>query len=368
VSDAPPRVTSDVPADHASDDLARHVTAHIGPDDLPRLRALLARFAGVRVLVVGDVVLDEYLVGRASRLSREAPIPVLDLIERFSRLGAAANPAANVASLGGRPTLAGAIGSDAPAQAVLRELLAAGIDAANLVTSPTRATATKTRLLAVHASAHGQQVARIDHVPNGPLDEPTESALIARIDAATPNVDAVLVSDYKAGVVSPRVIATVVAAARNDRKPIFVDTQGDPQRFRDFTLVKLNQPDAEAVLGRPLLSDGDFAEAAGALLADLRARSVVVTRGADGMSVVTADHGHVHVPPIAPTEVWDVTGAGDTVIAVLTLALTAGGAVLDAAHLANAAAGLVVRRIGVATVTPAEIETALSPPSPRTAT
>ena len=325
------------------------------------MRALVRSFSEQRVLVVGDLVLDEYLVGRASRLSREAPIPVLELVERFYRPGAAANPAANVAALGGRPGLVGVVGTDLPGQTLCAELERLGIDASGVIRTPARATGTKTRVMAVHAAAHGQQVARIDHVPNGSLDGATEAALLAQVDMAIPSASAVLVSDYKAGVICPETIRAVATAARRAGTPVAVDTQGDPYRFRGFTLVKLNQPDAEAALGRRLSTDDDFAQAGRRLQAEIEARIVIVTRGADGMSVIAPDGRHAHVPPEHRTEVWDVTGAGDTVIAVLTLGLAAGGDILDAARLANAAAGLVVRQIGVATVTPEELSATIHP-------
>ena len=311
------------------------------------------------MLVVGDLVLDEYLIGRASRLSREAPIPVLELVERFHRPGAAANPAANVAALGGRPRLVGVVGTDLPGETLCADLDRLGIDASGVIHTSARATGTKTRVMAVHAAAHGQQVARIDHVPSGPLDDASEAALLEGVAAAVPTVSAVLVSDYKAGVVCPATIQAVAHAARRAGTPIAVDTQGDPYRFHGFTLVKLNQPDAEAAFGRPLTTDDDFAEAGRRLQAEIDARIVVVTRGADGMSVVTPDGRHTRVPPENRTDVWDVTGAGDTVIAVLTLGLAAGGDILAAARLANAAAGLVVRQIGVATVTSDELRAAI---------
>ena len=331
--------------------------AGVGTRD--RLTSLVRRFADRSVLVLGDLVLDEYLVGRASRLSREAPIPVLELVERFSRPGAAANPAANVAALGGRPSLVGVVGMDPPGEALCAELGRLGIDVGGVIRSPARATATKTRVMAQHAAAHGQQVARIDHVPNGPLDEATAGALLAQIDAAISTTSAVLLSDYKAGVVCPETIQAVATAARRAGVPVAVDTQGDPYRFRGFTLVKLNQPDAEAALARRLTNDQELAEAGRRLQAEIDARVVAITRGAEGMSIVMPDGQHTHVPPENRTEVWDVTGAGDTVIAVLTLGLAAGGDILDAARLANAAAGLVVRQIGVATVAPDELIAAI---------
>jgi D-glycero-beta-D-manno-heptose-7-phosphate kinase len=315
---------------------------------------LVSRFAGLRVLVVGDLVLDEYVVGRAARLSREAPVPVLELVEQFWRPGAASSPAANVAALGGVPRLIGVRSTDAAGLTLAAELERAGIDDGSVVTE-TRPTAKKTRILAEHASAHRQQVARIDHVPCEPLTPEVERALVTRIETAVPAVDAVLVSDYKAGVVNPRTIAASVAAARKAGKPITVDTQGDLLQFRGLTLVKSNQADAEATLRMTLDGEDRFAEAGRRLLAELGARYVVITRGADGMSVIGSDGRHTHLPAANRTEVWDVTGAGDTVIALLTLGLAAGADVLEAARLANVAAGLVVRRLGAATVTAEEL-------------
>ena len=323
---------------------------------------LVARFSGRRILVLGDLVLDEYVVGRAARLSREAPVPVLELVERFWRPGAASNPAANVAALGGVPRLIGVLSADAAGRTLGVELERAGIAADSLIETGSRPTATKTRILAEHAAAHRQQVARVDHVPSDPLAADVEDQLVARIVACVPEVDAILVSDYKAGVVNARTIGAAVAAAGRAGKPIAVDSQGDLFQFRGFTLVKAAQPDAEAALGRPLDGDDRFAEAGRRLLAELGARWVVITRGADGMSVVGPDGAHTHLPAANRTEVWDVTGAGDTVIAILALGLAAGAEVLEAARLANVAAGLVVRRLGVATVTPAELLAALCTP------
>ncbi len=321
--------------------------------------SIIPRFAGQRILVIGDLVLDEYLVGRAARLSREAPIPVLDLTDRFRRPGAASNPAANVAALGGEPVLVGVLGSDEPGRELGLELERAGISTAGVVETASRPTATKTRILAEHSAAPRQQVARVDHVPREPLEPHVEGQLITVIEQVVPTVDTVLVSDYKAGVVTPRTVAVAVAAAGAAGKAVTVDSQGDLFQFHGFTLVKSNQVEAERALGTPLDDDDDFAGAGYRLQRELAVGSVVITRGAEGMSVIGPDGIHSHLPAANRTEVWDVTGAGDTVIAVLTLGLAAGADLLDAALVANVAAGLVVRRLGVATVTPGELLAAL---------
>jgi rfaE bifunctional protein kinase chain/domain len=339
------------------------LTTPITPASVPSphlLAAVLDSMRGRRIVVVGDVVLDEYLIGRATRLSREAPVPVLELVERSWRPGAGANPAANVAALGGRPVMIGVVGADAAGQRLQAELARADVDTAGLVVTPDRTTAIKTRILATHASAHPQQVARIDDLPPDRLSPGIEQALIQQIETLVPSADAVLISNYRGGVVTPALIHAVAETAGRHSLPSCVDTQGDLLAFQGYTLVKSNQPDAEVALGYLLRTDAAFQTAGTDLIHRLGARHVVITRGAEGMSVVGADERHTHLAPTNRTEVWDVTGAGDTVIAVLALGLAARVDPILAAQLANAAAGLVVRRIGVATVSPAELLTALA--------
>jgi rfaE bifunctional protein kinase chain/domain len=254
----------------------------------------------------------------------------------------------------------GVLGDDPPGHRLRAELARAGVGTAGLVEAPGRTTAIKTRILATHASAHPQQVARIDDLPPAALSEDVEQALIRQVEALVPTAGAVLVSNYRGGVVTPAVVRAVAESAARHRLPTCVDTQGDLRSFGGYTLVKSNHPDAEAALGQPLGSDEAFRRAGARLIRDLGAQHVVITRGSDGMSVVGADGRHTHLAPANRTDVWDVTGAGDTVIAVLALGLAAQADPILAAELANAAAGLVVRRIGVATVSPAELLAALA--------
>jgi rfaE bifunctional protein kinase chain/domain len=330
--------------------------------DKGRLIGLLPRLRGRRIVVVGDVFLDEYVVGRATRLSREAPIPVLEFERRFYLPGGAANPSSNVVALGGVARQVGVVGDDEAGQQLLQKLREAGIDATGVVTDPSRPTTTKTRIVAQGSLRFPQQLARIDHLDRQPVGEDVERALIAHLETLVPQADAVLVSDYRTGVVSEAVVAAVLNVARRHERLASVDSQGNLHKFHAFDLVKCNHAEAQAVTGRTLSSEDDFQRAGETLLEELGAQAVVITRGPEGMSLMGTGslfQEYTHLPAANRSEVFDVTGAGDTVIAVLTLALAAGVDLLAAARLANYAAGLVVRKLGNATATPEELTWAI---------
>lgn len=323
-----------------------------------RWRALIGCCAGRRIVVVGDVFYDEYIVGAALGLSREAPVPVLEFRRRFGLPGAAANPASNIAALGGRATIVGVIGADEAGQALRAALAERGIDASGLVVVPGRPTVTKTRIVAEDGTRARQQIVRIDLVDRRPLAGTVHEELCARLDAAAREADAILLSDYKCGVLDAPVVAAASALAAAGRL-VTVDSQGDLDKFRGCTIVKVNQHECERAVGRRLSDDAAFATAAVELRARTGARGVIITRGADGMTVLDGLTA-LHLPALSPTEVFDVTGAGDTVIAVLTLALASGATLGEAAQMANVAAGLVVRRFGNATVTAGELLAAMA--------
>lgn len=324
-----------------------------------RLLELVGRLGEQRVLVVGDVMLDEYLIGAPARVSREAPVLVLEVLRRLVRPGGGANPAINIGALGAHARLLGVIGKDASGRELRGALRRGGIDSGDLVVSPRVSTTVKTRVLAETSSTGEQQVVRLDRASRG-LDGATQAAVVRGIHAIAPEVDAILLSDYKAGVISAQTIAAAREAARAHRRLITVDSQGGLARFEGFDLVKCNRPDAEASLGRPLERESDYRGVGQALVRDLGLGCLVITRGADGLSVSTAEGRYARLPAVNRTEVFDVTGAGDTAAAVLTMALSAGGSALDAAFLANLAAGQVVRRLGVATTTVDELRTLLA--------
>ena len=309
------------------------------------------RLAGRNVLVVGDLVLDEYVTGRMTRISREAPVPIVEVFDKEDRAGSAASPAANVIALGSRATVVGVIGCDAAGARLEHKLRQRGIDQGGLLRLPTAMTSTKTRVLAqgYTGGLHGrQQVMRLDDCATVPAE--AGDACAARVRQLAADFDAVLLSDYRGGVVS----TATIDAARASQRLIAVDSQGDLRRFRSVNLLKVNQAEARAALGHDDLRRGGTE-----LRRELGAEVLVITLGPDGMLVFDEPGEPELVPAVRVSEVFDVTGAGDTVIAVLTLGLIAGLAPRRAAELAAAAASIVVRRLGVAVATPDELVEAL---------
>lgn len=327
------------------------------------LLAAIPQLAGRHILVVGDLFLDEYLIGRAARLSREAPIPVLEFEERRQLPGGGANPAVNVVALGGRVTQVGVVGDDEAGRALTALLDAAGIGVEGVVVEPSRPTTTKTRIVSRGSLRFPQQLARIDRVDRRPLSSETEARVVACLEDLARQADAVLVSDYRSGLVTPVVVAAVRRAQASERL-VCVDSQGRLGHFVGFDLAKCNHHEAGEYITRTsgqrfvLKTERDFEEATARLRRELQVGTLLITRGPDGLSL-RSDAGYAHLPAANRSEVFDVTGAGDTVVAVATLALAAGQDPLVAAMLANYAAGLVVRKLGVAAPSPDELAWAI---------
>ncbi|MGE5618275.1 MAG: bifunctional heptose 7-phosphate kinase/heptose 1-phosphate adenyltransferase [Sphingomonadaceae bacterium] len=325
-----------------------------------RLLEVLPGFGGKRVLVVGDLFLDEYLVGRPTRISREAPVLILEFEKRYALPGGGTNPARNVRSLGAEALMVGIVGNDEAGFELRGLLQSVGVGTEGVVVDDSRPTITKTRILAHGNHIIRQQIVRVDRLSRNPVDGAAIQRLIEYLEKTVPHVDAVLLSDYKSGVVTPAVIEASRRLATQHGKLLTVDSQGDLHRFRGFGLVKANQGEVEATLGETLDSEEAFAGACRRLLEELGAGVVLITRGADGMSVMHTGGRHTHIEVANRSEVFDVTGAGDTAVAVATLALAAGARPVIAAHLANYAAGLVVRKIGNATTTVEEMREAIT--------
>src|SRR5213595_605379 len=328
-----------------------------------RLRSLIEGFSGKRVLVIGDMVADEYLRGRPTRIAREAPVLILELDEERTIPGGAANVAVNVCTLGAEVFLAGVVGDDLPGQQLRRAISELGMHQEGLFTDKTRPTSTKTRILAGSPQIVQQQVVRIDRVDTSEVREPCKQQMIDYIQHVLPSMDAIVLADYENGVISPDIIQSCIPLARELNKVIVVDSHGSLFRFQGVTALTPNQPEAELALGSTITSQADLEEAGQRLLDGSHAKSVLITRGGEGMSLFEIDKPPLHLPIHRldhGIEVVDTNGAGDTVAATFTLALVAGASFAESAYLANAAAALVVRRLGCASNTPEELMSAIS--------
>jgi rfaE bifunctional protein kinase chain/domain len=317
--------------------------------DPPRAEALIGRFRKVRVAVLGDLMLDRFIVGQVTRISPEAPVPVVRFQAEHTRMGGAANVAHNVAALGGRVSVIGVVGAD-PAGAALTALMhRGGIDAASVISDPVRPTTEKVRVV----TDRHQQVARIDYEQDQEIGGETESRLIDALMRAARGADAILVSDYVKGTVTARAMESVRAIA-GMAVPLIVDPKiPHLSLYSGATLVTPNSHEAEAATHRRIRDDDEAGEAAREFKARVRCDAVLITRGEHGMWLSDAS-GDRAIPACA-REVSDVTGAGDTVVAALALALAAEASLVEAAVLANHAAGIVVGKFGAATVTPGEL-------------
>jgi D-beta-D-heptose 7-phosphate kinase/D-beta-D-heptose 1-phosphate adenosyltransferase len=307
-----------------------------------------------RILVIGDVMCDIYLWGTVSRISPEAPVPVFESMERRPALGGAANVAANLRALGCEVSLLSVIGVDATGQEIRTLLDKQGIAAAWLVEDPSRPTTEKTRLI-----AHQQQMMRLDREDRSPLDNAMRHRVCEHAQALLPEVDGVVCSDYGKGLCTPGVLGPIFAQARDVGLPIIVDPKArDFSLYRGATVVKPNLAEVEQASGRGLEDEADIEEAAAWLCRQSQADALLVTRGKDGMSLFQPQQAPLHIPANA-RDVFDVTGAGDTVIAAFSMAVLSGLSFADAALLANAAAGIVVGKVGTAVVSPVELRAAL---------
>lgn len=320
-----------------------------------RFRRSIERFRYTTVLIVGDIMLDQFVVGRVHRISPEAPVPVVEYERDEYRVGGAANVAHNIRALGGEVELIGLTGTDGAAQR-LRHLLAEHrIGTSGIVGDPSRRTTTKLRVV----TDRNQQVARIDYESDREATGATEEALAAQAERLAEKASIVVVSDYLKGTVTRGLMQRVVAAGRARRVPVLVDPKiPHIDYYAGTTIATPNQHEAEVATHMRIRSIEEAAEAARVFRERAGCERVLITRGEHGMCLLD-DRGAEHFPAVA-REVSDVTGAGDTVIAALALALAAGADLRDACTLANHAAGVVVGKFGPATLTPGELADALA--------
>ncbi len=320
--------------------------------DRRRLERLLDGFARIRLLVVGDVVLDEYLWGEVERVSPEAPVPVVHVRRESMVLGGAGNVVRNVVALGGGCSFCSVVGDDTAAQRVAEALEKLGVQAGGLVVVPGRPTTRKTRVI-----ARSQQVVRFDRETETLIPAAAARRLVAAIDDALTGVAGAVLEDYGKGTLAPGVIGAAMRRFRAREIPVAVDPKTALSPYRGAALLKPNLREAEILSGLTIRSDEDLAKAAARLRRRTGGAVVIVTRGGDGMTLFEGE-APLHVRTVQ-REVFDVQGAGDTTIAALWLARLAGATLLEAAVIANAAAGVVVSKVGTATAGPEEVRALL---------
>ncbi|MCL2388847.1 MAG: D-glycero-beta-D-manno-heptose-7-phosphate kinase [Elusimicrobia bacterium] len=317
-----------------------------------KLLNLIHKFKTKKILVVGDVMLDKFVWGRVSRISPEAPVPVVEVTKETETLGAGANVASNIASLGGNAVLVSVIGQDVYGNALLGMLDQQHVNSDFMVTDKSRPTLSKTRVIATN-----QQVVRVDREIKGSFATQTQNKLLQNLETAIAGVDGVIISDYGKGVINTTVLKKVIMLANKKGIPVTVDPK--IENFKKYKKITTMTPNAkEAVEGMSAgkaETEQDIAKLGLRILKLLDSKSLLITRGEKGMTLFEPG-GKVTTIPTRAKEVYDVTGAGDTVIATMTLALACGASYLTAAEIANFAAGIVVGKIGTATASTQELE------------
>ncbi|HEX8160259.1 MAG TPA: PfkB family carbohydrate kinase [Pyrinomonadaceae bacterium] len=333
-----------------------------GPDteaqklnETQRLIGIVRSFAERRVVVVGDAVADQFLYGEISRVSREAPVLILRHERTETVPGGAANCAHNLATLGARSALVAVVGDDEAGAALVAKLGGAGVDCRGVTRAGARRTTTKVRVLAGHAHSLKQQVIRVDYETPATDDGALNSQLASRLRELAAGADACVVSDYNYGVASGEVVEALRVLARDRGVPVFVDSRFRLTELAGFTSATPNEDEVEHTLGSRLDDVGQLEAAADDLLARLKHRALLVTRGKNGMLLVEQGAPRQHIAAVGERDAVDVTGAGDTVIATYALALASGASFADAARLANHAGGIVVMKRGTACVSADEL-------------
>jgi D-beta-D-heptose 7-phosphate kinase / D-beta-D-heptose 1-phosphate adenosyltransferase len=319
------------------------------------LSAVLRRFPGQRILVLGDVMLDRYWWGDASRLSPEAPVPVVRKQRSTVRPGGAANTAANLTALGAAASLIGITGVDGDAGELIAALGECDVSGAFLIAEASRPTTSKTRVIALH-----QQIVRVDHEDTRPISGELEAAAMQALAARLEWASAIVISDYAKGFLTPALLKSAIERARRAGKPVFVDPKGaDHQRYSGCTLMKPNRLELGILTGMPVRNHEETEVAGNRLSAAMPGTMILVTESAEGMTLF-CDGRAVERVTSSPRQVFDVTGAGDTVLAAISLGISAGASYRDAMELAMEAAAIAIGVVGTTAVTLQQMETALA--------
>jgi D-beta-D-heptose 7-phosphate kinase/D-beta-D-heptose 1-phosphate adenosyltransferase len=323
---------------------------YVPPFTEDQLKRLLQNFRGKRIAVLGDLMLDRYYWGSVQRVSPEAPVPVVEVESESIRLGGAANVASNIQSLGGEPILVGLVGNDHVGHSLIEMLKERNLETQGIVVDGSRPTTIKTRVI-----AHGQHVVRIDNESKADCPDHLVPRIIDAVRYNIREIDGIIIEDYNKGVATTEVIRQVVAVAAKYNKIITVDPKfNNFTEYKGVTVFKPNRREVEEVLGGRLKSLEDVVSAGRRLLSMLSAQNVLLTRGEEGMSLFEADGGTLHISTMAQ-HVQDVSGAGDTVIATLTMALAGGLSIQEACILANCAGGVVVGSVGIVPIEPPQL-------------
>lgn len=317
-----------------------------------KLLNLISAFKKQSVLVVGDTMIDKFVWGKVKRISPEAPVPVVEVTRETETLGGAGNVANNITAFGAKAYIVSAIGEDITGKSMIELLEEKGINAKYLVYDANRPTILKTRIIATN-----QQVVRVDKEIKGVFSQSTQSQIIKNIEALIPVVNGVIISDYGKGVVSRKVLKRTITLARKHKIPVTVDPKIENfKKYKKVTTMTPNTKEAiEGMSARNIKTDADIAALGKKILTALNSDSVLITRGEKGMTLIQPNNKITNIPTRAK-EVYDVTGAGDTVISTMTLALAAKADLVSAAEIANFAAGIVVGKIGTATASPRELK------------
>ena len=328
--------------------------------DKAKLRDYVERLSNASILVIGDLALDEMVYGDTERISREAPVIILQHTHTKYILGGASNAAHNVSKINnGKVTVVGVIGDDYQAEDLKKAFNDANINCQSLIKDAERKTTTKTRISGSCSHSITQQIVRIDRQTNEPISKNTEAKLINEITNLIPQHDAVILSDYHIGTLSPKIISTVVEIAKQYNKKVIVDAQKNLDMYKGVTSMTPNLPDTQKHVGFFLKNSSDFQKAGRILIEQSNSEAILITCGAEGMALIDKNGKLIRIPVFNKSEVFDVTGAGDTVTAVYTLALAIGAEPVYAATIGNIAAGIVVKQYGCATTTIQEILAAI---------
>lgn len=315
-----------------------------------KLKSIIHKFSKAKVLVIGDLILDEFIWGKVERISPEAPVPVVVVSSESFMPGGASNVANNIASLGGNSVVCGVIGEDKGGHILAEELKKKAVDVSGIVIDGQRPTTVKSRII-----AHHQQVVRVDREKMASIDDNLLEQIVSFIRRMIDKVDALVIEDYGKGVITPRLLAEIVPLAKKHKKIITVDPKVSHfSYYQGVTCITPNEKEVEGGSGINIESDEDINKAGKKLLKELSLESVLITLGENGMRLFEKSGAVTHIPTVAQ-EVFDVSGAGDTVIAAFTLALASGATKQEAAYISNFAAGIVVSKVGTAVVTKEEL-------------